>query len=109
MKSPGNERVLARRPVSQGWLWLLSLLVGVVEGVGAVVFRELIGFFRNLLFLGQFSVAYNANVHTPSSPWGALVILAPVLGAAGVAFLVKNFASEAKGPRADSSCRRQRL
>jgi CIC family chloride channel protein len=50
-----------------------------------------------LLFLGQFSVVYDANVHTPPSPWGPLVILVPVLGAAGVAFLVSHFAPEAKG------------
>jgi sporulation protein YlmC with PRC-barrel domain len=50
-----------------------------------VVFRGLIGLFHNLLFLGKFSFAYNANVHTPASPWGPLVILVPVFGAAGVA------------------------
>jgi hypothetical protein len=51
-------------------LSLLSVLVGVVAGFGAVVFRGLIGLFHNLLFLGRFSFAYNANVHTPASPWG---------------------------------------
>ena len=61
------------------------------------MFRALIGFFHNLLFLGKISAAYDANAHTPSSPWGPLVILVPVIGAAGVAFLVKNFAPEAKG------------
>jgi len=65
--------------------------------VGAVVFRGLIGFFHNVLFLGQWSIAYDANAHTPASPWGWLVILVPVVGAAGVAFLVKTFAPEAKG------------
>jgi len=64
---------------------------------GAVAFRALIGFFHNLLFLGKVSTTYNANVHTPPSPWGAFVILVPVVGALGVAFLVKNFAPEAKG------------
>jgi len=51
---------------------------------------------HNLLFLGKLSSTYNANVHTPPGPWGAFVILVPVVGAAGVAFLVKNFAPEAK-------------
>jgi chloride channel protein, CIC family len=78
-------------------LWTLSTLVGIIAGLGAVVFRDLIGFFHNLFFLGKFSVAYDANVHTPPSPWGPLVILVPVLGALVVAFLVKNFAPEAKG------------
>jgi len=78
-------------------LSLLSVLVGVVVGVGAVVFRGLIAFFHNLLFLGKLSTVYDANTHTPASPWGPLVILVPVLGALGVAWLVKNFAPEAKG------------
>ena len=76
---------------------LLAVVVGVVAGLGAVVFRGLIALFHNLLFLGTISATYDANVHTPAGPWGPLVILAPLVGAGGVAFLVKNFAPEAKG------------
>jgi len=75
----------------------LSILVGIIGGLGAVVFRALIAFFHNLLFLGKFSVIYDANQHTPASPWGWLVIFVPVIGAIAVVFLVKNFAPEAKG------------
>ena len=78
-------------------LWTLSILVGIVAGLGAVAFRALIAFVHNLLFLGTLSTAYNANAHTPPSPWGPFVILVPVAGALGVVFLVKNFAPEAKG------------
>ncbi len=77
------------------YIW--SMVIGVVAAFGAVFFRGLIAFFHNLLFLGELSVFYDANVHTPPSPWGPFVILVPVLGAAGVAFLVGNFAPEAKG------------
>ena len=76
---------------------MLSVLVGVVAGLGAVVFRALIAILHNLLFLGRFSATYDANRHTPASPWGPFVILVPVVGALGVAFMVKNFAPEAKG------------
>jgi CIC family chloride channel protein len=79
------------------YMVLLSLLVGIMAGLGAVIFRALIAFIHNLLFLGQISLSYDANVHTPASYLGPLVIIIPVLGAAGVAFLVKNFAPEAKG------------
>ncbi|HEX3657198.1 MAG TPA: chloride channel protein, partial [Pirellulales bacterium] len=72
-------------------------MIGVVGALGAVIFRGLIACFHNLLFLGQFAVTYDANVHTPPSPWGPLVVLVPVLGAVGVAFLVSHFAAEAKG------------
>ena len=74
-----------------------SVVIGVVGALAAVVFRGLIALFHNLLFLGQWSFVYDANVHTPASPWGPFVILVPVLGAVGVAFLVSNFAPEAKG------------
>ncbi len=78
-------------------LSLLALVVGVVTGFGAVVFRALIGFIHNALFLGQFTIHYDANVFTPPSPWGAWVILVPVIGAVIVTFLVSKFAPEAKG------------
>jgi len=79
-------------------LTLLSILVGIIAGLGAVAFRDLIALFHNLLFLGQFSIVYDANQHTPvPAPWGPAVILVPVVGSLGVVFLVKNFAPEAKG------------
>jgi CIC family chloride channel protein len=85
------------RRVGPAILWALSLLVGIVAGLGAVAFRALIAIFHNLFFLGRLSAAYDANTHTPAGPWGRLVILVPVVGAFGVVFLVKNFAPEAKG------------
>ncbi|GAB0114705.1 chloride channel protein [Acidisoma sp. C75] len=75
----------------------VALIVGIVTGFGAVVFRALIAFVHNLLFLGHFSIAYNASMFTPPSPWGAAVILVPVIGGIGVTWIVSNFAPEAKG------------
>ena len=57
------------------WRWF-----GVITGIGAVVFRDLIGFVHNLLFLGRVSVFCDASEFTAASPWGALVILVPVIG-----------------------------
>ncbi len=78
-------------------LSLLALAVGIAAGLGAIVFRELIGLIHNLLFLGHFAFDYHTKVFMPASPWGAFVILAPVVGAVAVTFLVTNFAPEAKG------------
>ncbi len=75
----------------------LSILVGIVAGLGAVVFRAMIALFHNLFFLGRLSMTYETNLHTPAGPWGPGMILVPVAGAAIVSFLVKNFAPEAKG------------
>ncbi len=94
MRTQAAEPARRLGPLSH-FAW--SVVVGVVGALAAVVFRGLIALFHNLLFLGQWSVVYDATVHTPASPWGLFVILVPVVGAAGVAFLVGNFAPEAKG------------
>jgi CIC family chloride channel protein len=78
-------------------LSILAFVLGLVTGVGAVGFRDLIGLIHNMLFLGQVAVHYDANVFTPPGPWGAFVILVPVIGALGVTFLVTKFAPEARG------------
>ncbi|MFI4981317.1 MAG: chloride channel protein [Nevskiales bacterium] len=85
------------RPLLLVSVCALALVVGIVTGLGAVVFRDLIAFVHNLLFLGQLSFFYDSSVFTPPSPWGAGIILVPVLGAIGVTFIVSNFAPEAKG------------
>ncbi len=84
-------------PIPWWALALLAVLVGIVAGYGAVAFRAMIGGFHNLLFFGQLSTSYDANLHTVPSPWGMLTFLVPVVGAVGVAFIVGTFAPEAKG------------
>ena len=97
MKPPTSAASTEPTPVA-GWLLLpATVAVGLVAGVVAVVFRDLIGGFHNLLFLGRFSFYYDANLHTAASPWGAWIIAVPVLGAVGVAFLVKTL--RARGQR----------
>src|SRR5271168_3168310 len=78
-------------------LSILALIVGVVTGFGAVGFRDLIGLIHNVLFLGKWAVRYDANLFTPVSPWGPLVIVVPMLGGVAVTFLVNTFAPEARG------------
>jgi CIC family chloride channel protein len=82
-------------PLAQ--LALLALGLGIVTGLGAVLFRDLISLIHNLFFTGHLSLRYDANIFTAPAPWGIFVILVPVLGGVGVTFLVTNFAPEAKG------------
>ena len=77
----------------------IAAVVGCVAGLGAVLFRALIAVLHNLLLLGHFSFQYDANAWTPPSPWGPGVMLAPVLGAIAVAFLVKKLRTRSPGPR----------
>jgi len=74
-----------------------ALLVGIIAGLGAIIFRLLIALFHNLMFFGQWRFDYNTLLHTPESSWGMAVIAVPVVGAFLVAYLVKTFAPEAKG------------
>jgi CIC family chloride channel protein len=78
-------------------LSILALLTGLITGFGAIFFRGLIAALHNVFFLGTFSISYDANIFTPPGPWGAWIILAPVLGGLVVTALVKNFAPEARG------------
>lgn len=78
-------------------LCMLALVVGVVTGYGAVVFRALVALIHNVAFYGIFSINYDANLLTAPSTWGPLVILVPVIGGLFVVFLVNTFAPEAKG------------
>lgn len=101
-REPVTKARLGKRPkdtrgINLPFLSILAFVVGIVTGLGAVLFRDLIGLIHNLLFLGQLSIRFDANVFTPPSPWGALVILVPVVGAIGVTFLVTTFAPEARG------------
>jgi CIC family chloride channel protein len=92
-----EKRPPAETPRGMLVISFLAVVVGALAAGGAIIFRGLIAFFHNLLFLGQVSFFYNADVHTPPSPWGPFIILVPVIGGAGVVFLITRFASEAKG------------
>ncbi|MFZ1098173.1 MAG: chloride channel protein, partial [Steroidobacteraceae bacterium] len=78
-------------------LSLLAVVVGIVTGFGAIVFRDLISVIHNLLFFGRLSAVYNANVYNPASPLGPAIMLVPVIGGLGVVLLVTKFAPEARG------------
>ncbi|NLS19077.1 chloride channel protein [Rhizobium sp. P40RR-XXII] len=84
-------------PLSLLLLSALALGLGIVTGLGAVLFRDLIALLHNLFFNGTLSIVYDANVFTAPSRWGVFVIGAPVVGGIVVTFLVSNFAPEAKG------------
>jgi len=97
MPDSESQTVERRDDLALVGLTIIGIVVGAAGGLGAWIFRLMIGFVHNLFFLGNLSLDYDANIHTPPSPWGAAVILVPVVGAIGVVYLVKNFAPEAKG------------
>jgi CIC family chloride channel protein len=76
---------------------VLAVGVGIITGIGAYLFRELIGLVHNVMFLRQFSFVYDSSLFTPANPWGQWVILVPAVGAIGVTWIIASFAPEAKG------------
>lgn len=89
-----NSKLISR---SLGALCLIAIAIGVLAGIFSWLFRLLIAIIHNAAFLGQFSTQYDANIHTPASYLGWMIIFAPVLGGLVVVFLIRNFAPEAKG------------
>ncbi|MDD7910339.1 chloride channel protein [Pseudovibrio exalbescens] len=85
------------RVISLPGLCVFAVAIGVVAAAGAVIFRFLIAVVHNFFFYGKFSFAFDANHVGEPSPWGAGIILAPVIGGLIVVYLVRTFAPEAKG------------
>ena len=107
------------KELPQTAMFALAAAVGCISGIGAWVFRMMIGAVHNILFMqktvlsGEYDEVYNpdntswpysifyydANAHTPP-PYKfpqVAIILSPILGGLVVAFLVTNWAPEAKG------------
>jgi len=91
------KRSAIDRSISQTLFALIAILVGIVTGIGAIIFRSLVGLIHNIFFLGHWSAAYDANLYTPASPWGLAIILVPLIGGMVVIFIVSTFAPEARG------------
>ncbi|GJM07521.1 MAG: hypothetical protein DHS20C10_12550 [marine bacterium B5-7] len=91
------EKRIEARPLNLVWMSILAMSVGMIGGFGSIIFRDMIGLVHNIFFFGKFSFAYDSNIHTDPSTWGAFIILIPVVGGVIVTWLVKTFAPEAKG------------
>lgn len=74
-----------------------AVFVGIVAGVGAVLFRYMIALAHNLFFNGEFDFVYDSTRHveSPFGWWWALLV--PPAGMLVVVFLTRKFAPEAKG------------
>ena len=85
------------QPLKNIYIVFLGCCVGLMGGLGAVLFRGLINFIHNLFFFGHINFIYDASTHTPSVAFALAVIFIPMVGALLVTFLTENFAPEAKG------------
>ena len=85
------------RRLTLAWLCLLAVSIGIVTGLGAVVFRALVDFVHNLFFYGDVTLASAPAGFGPPSVFGPLIVLSPVVGGLIVVWIVKTWAPEAKG------------
>lgn len=76
---------------------ILAVLVGIITGFGSLIFRFLISFVYNLMFLGEFSFHHASNELSTVGMWGALVVFVPVVGGIIAVWLLTTFAPDAKG------------
>ncbi len=86
------------QPVNLTWIFTLSIVIGLVAGVVAWLFRLLIGLVHNLAFYGVATSEYDVTQHAAESSWGWLIIFVPVVGGLIVVWIIRNLSPEAKGP-----------
>ena len=90
------------RSASLAELSMLALGIGIITGLAGVLFRAIVAGIHNFFFLGEFSLYYDPNIHTPSSWLGPLVILSPVLGGLLVIWLSRLPPADRRGCLASS-------
>jgi chloride channel protein, CIC family len=83
------QPVPAEHTVSLIELSGLALIVGVLTGGSAVLFRAFVAFIHNLSFLGVVSFYYDPNLHTPPGWLGPFVMFSPALGGLIVIVLMR--------------------
>ena len=76
---------------------ILAVGLGIVTGIGAILFRYLIALVHNLFFYGDLSLNYESEKLFEPSVWGNWVFLVPVVGGMGVVWLTRTFAPETRG------------
>ncbi|HBM17372.1 MAG TPA: hypothetical protein DD381_13680 [Lentisphaeria bacterium] len=90
--SPQSEGFVYRNSdISLLRMGILSVALGVIVGVGTIVFRYVIALIFNVSFYGKLSLQYSPDIKTDASIWGVYIIFVPVIGAIILVWLIKTF------------------
>jgi len=75
----------------------IALVIGVLTGGAAVLFRAFVAVIHNLSFLGTFSLYYDPNLHTPMGWLGPFVMASPVIGGLIVTYIIRKQPEDRRG------------
>ncbi len=84
-------------PLPPATLFALAVVVGMLGGIGAVLFRSAIALFQELAFYGELGFHFQPEIHLAPSAWGWGVILVPVVGALIVSEINDRLGPEHRG------------
>ncbi|MCS5711292.1 chloride channel protein [Candidatus Berkiella aquae] len=76
-----------------------AVKMGIIGGLGAVVYVALIGIIYNFIFLGRAGLVLQEFAYSPASRWGIGIILVPILGGLAVVWLIKHYGANERGVR----------
>lgn len=85
------------QPLRNMHILILAVVVGIMSGIGAILFRMLVDTIIKICFFEGGDIFYDSTQHLPLFTYKILIILVPVIGAVIVTFLTTRFAIEAKG------------
>ena len=87
----------AEREISLIELSGLALVIGVLTGGAAVLFRAFVAGIHNLSYLGTLSLYYDPNLHTPASWLGPFVMFSPAIGGLIVVWIIRQQPEDRRG------------
>jgi len=85
------------QPLKNMHMMILAVIVGILSGIGAILFRMLVDSIIKICFFENGNIFYDSTQHMPLFNYKIFIILIPVIGAGIVTFLITRFAMEAKG------------
>src|SRR6185437_9141736 len=85
------------QPLKNMHMMILAVVIGILSGIGAILFRMLVDSIIKICFFDNGNIFYDPIQHLPLFNYRIFIILIPVIGACIVTFLISRFAIEAKG------------
>lgn len=76
---------------------LLSIFLGIIASFAALIFKEIISFIQNLIFVQDVNFTLELDEHIPILPLSVLIVFTPAVFGMFVVWITSKYAPEAKG------------